>query len=79
MLKSVGARHLMAKARFVILLAIVQVMVTMLAGKWLRAGSLVMLSLVLVNRADEMTVMMRRMMAPPNALAMPAFKDVLTE
>ncbi len=34
---------------------------------------------IIKNGGDEMTAMMRRMMAPPNAPAMPAFKDVLTE
>ncbi len=34
---------------------------------------------IIQNGGDEMTAMMRRMMAPPNAPAMPAFKGVLTD
>lgn len=34
---------------------------------------------IIKNGSDEMTRKMRQMMAPPNALTMPAFKDVLTD
>ncbi|MFN3286242.1 MAG: c-type cytochrome [bacterium] len=34
---------------------------------------------IIKNGGDEMTAMMRRMMAPPNAPTMPAFRDVLTD
>jgi len=34
---------------------------------------------IIKNGADEMTVRMRQMMAPPNAPTMPAFKDLLTD
>ena len=34
---------------------------------------------VIKNGGDEMTSMMRRMMVPPDAPRMPAFKDVLSD
>lgn len=34
---------------------------------------------IIKNGGDEMTAAMRRMMAPPNAPRMPAFRDILTD